>query len=259
MAWDKELETLADVPEYAKSFYKEVKDGDKTKYVLEEIDPLKNALKHAKTERDQARAKAKQIEAWEKLGKSPEEIEQMLADATKKAEEEARKAGDFDGILKQHQTKWEKDLEAAKAEAGTWKGQYISTHVNTNLLSALAAGEATPEGIEVLPQILQSRVKAEAADGKVTVTILDGSGAAMAGGGADGKATFADLVKEAKAKYPSLFKGTGQSGSGASNGSGKGSGAGNPGNLKRSTMNVAAKAKYIEEHGQAEFLKLPWA
>lgn len=63
-------------------------------------------------------------------------------------------------------------------------------------------------------------------------------------------------MKEAKTKFPSLFKGSGQSGSGASDTKDKPGGG--PGNLKRSQMDVEAKAKYIEEHGQAEFLKLPW-
>ncbi|MFC3338804.1 DUF6651 domain-containing protein [Paracandidimonas soli] len=56
-------------------------------------------------------------------------------------------------------------------------------------------------------------------------------------------------------QYPQkdqILKGSGQSGSGAKSGGG-GGGQG----LKRSEMDSAAKAKYIEEHGQQAYLQLP--
>jgi hypothetical protein len=257
MAWDKELATLDEVPAHFHSFYKEIKEGDTTKYVLEDIAPLKNALTHTKAERDEARKKAKEVDAWKTLGKTPEEIAALVAAADEAAAKKAKESGDFEAILAQHRTKAAEERAAAERERDTWKNNYVAVHVNTGLMQALNLGEATAEGIEVLPQILASRAKAEAVDGKVSVTILDTAGNAMAGSGADGKATFGDLVKEAKVKFPSLFKGNGNSGSGASNGTGKSAG-GAPGNLKRSAMTIPQKTDYIAEHGQEAFLKLPY-
>ena len=249
---EKTVDNLEGLPEHVHQFYEQGSDG---KFHLQDISALKNALKHTKSERDAARAKAKQIEAWEKLGKSPEEIEALVAAAAAKDEEDRKKAGDFEGLLNQHKSKWEKDLQAKADEANLWKNQFITSQKQTGLMSALTAGEATPEGIDLLPNILSSRVQIDVQDGKVTTRILGADGNAMAGSGADGTATYADLIKEAKQKYPSLFKGTGQSGSGASNG-GKGGGAGGS-TKKRSEMTIPERTAYIREHGQAEYLKLP--
>ena len=247
------LDSLDGVPEHFHQFYE--KDAADGKFKLQDIGPLKNALNHAKNERNAAREKAKAIEAWEKLGKTPEEIEALLTAKAKDDEEAAKKAGNFDAVLEQHKSKWQKDLEAATAERDTWRNNYVNAHVSNNLTQALVKGETTPEGADLLPTILKDRVSVEVKDGKVTTRITNPDGTPMIGNGEGGMATFDDLVADAKKKYPSLFKGTGQSGSGAP-GDGKG-GGGAPGNLKRSKMTFQERAKYIEEHGQAEYLKLP--
>src|SRR3954449_3691417 len=84
------------------------KDG---KWVLEiesadEVKGLKTALN---TERASNKTIKEKVAAWEKLGKSADEIEAMLAAERKKAEEAELKAGNFDGVLKTH-------LDKAKQE-----------------------------------------------------------------------------------------------------------------------------------------------
>lgn len=252
---DKILDSLDGVPEHFHQFYeKDEKQGGK--FVLQDIGPLKNALTHAKNERAEARKKAEAAAAWEKLGKTPEEVAELLAAKTKEEEEAAKKAGNFDQVLEQHKSKWQKDLDAAAAERDTWRNQFVNAHVNNNLTQALVKGETTPEGAELLPNILKDRVSVEVKDGKVSTRITNPDGSPMIGNGENGMATFDDLVADAKKKYPSLFKGSGQSGSGAP-GNTNGNGGGAPGNLKRSKMSIPEKAKYIEEHGQAAYLKLP--
>lgn len=249
---EKTVDSLEGLPEHVHQFYEQGSDG---KFHLQDISALKNALKHTKTERDEARARAKQVADWEKLGKTPAEIQEMLAAAAAKDEEDKKKSGDFEGILAQHKKTWETESSKLAQERDLWKNNFINSQKQTGLMSALTAGEATAEGIELLPNILANRVQIDVVDGKVTTRILSADGNTMAGSGADGTATFADLVKEAKAKYPSLFKGTGQSGSGASNG-GKGGGAGGA-TKKRSEMSIPERTAYIREHGQSEYLKLP--
>lgn len=250
---DKVLESLEGVPEHVHQFYEKNEDG---KFHLQDITPLKNALKNAKEERRQALEKAKAASSWEKLGKTPDEIAAMLAEKEEQEGKNAREKGDFDTLLNQHKSKWQKDLDAAAAERDTWRNQYVNAHISSNITSALSKSEATPEGVEILPTILKDRIKVEVADGKVTTRIVNPDGSPMIGNGESGMATFDDLVADAKKKYPSLFKGVGGSGSGApGNGSGGGSGA--PSNLKRSKMSVKEKADYIGEHGHVAYLKLP--
>jgi hypothetical protein len=252
---DKVLESLEGLPEHVHQFY-EKNDAD-GKFHLQDITPLKNALKNAKEERKTALEKAKQVTAWEKLGKTPDEIAAMLTEREEADAKNAKEKGDFDTLLNQHRSRWEKDLNQVKNEVDLWRNQYVSSHINGNLSSALAKGEATPEGIEVLPTILKERIKVEVSEGKVSTRIVNSDGSPMIGNGESGLATFEDLIVDAKKKYPSLFKGTGGSGSGApANGSGSGSGA--PSNLKRSKMTIPEKTKYIGEHGQEAFLKLPY-
>ena len=252
MAIEKVVDSLEGVDEALHGFYVE-KDG---KFHLEDVTALRNTMKHTKTERDEARRRAAAVSKWEGLGKTPEEIQSLLTAQAQKDEEAARKAGDFDSILNQHKTTWEGEKTTLSGQVDFWQNKYKNAELSYALTSELSKAEVTTEGLDVLPRILKDRVRFEVDGDKVTIKIMSSDGSTpMAGGGADGQATFADLVKDAKTKYPSLFKGSGQSGSGASDN--RGSSGGNPGNLKRSAMTTTDKAKYIAEHGQEAYLKLP--
>jgi DNA-binding transcriptional MerR regulator len=253
MPIEKIVDSLDGVDEALHGFYTQGEDG---KFHLEDVTALRNSMKHAKTERDEARRKAASVAKWEKLGKSPDEIQALLEAQAAKEEEAARKAGDFDSILNQHKTAWEGEKSQLTGQVDFWQNKYKNAELSYALTSELSKAEVTTEGLEVLPRILKERVKFEVEGDKVHIKILAADGATpMAGGGADGQATFADLVKDAKTKYPSLFKGSGQGGSGASDTGG--SGGNPPTNLKRSQMTVTEKSKYIADHGQEAYLKLP--
>lgn len=252
MAIEKIVDSLDSVDEDLRGFYTE-KDG---KFHLEDVTALRNTVKHVKTERDEAKKKAKDVAKWEALGKTAEEITELLAAQAADAEKKAREAGDHEALLNQHRASWEKEKGTLTSQVDIWRNKYQNTELSHNLTSELVKIEATAEGIEILPNILRDRVKFEVEGDAVKTKILSADKTTpMAGSGADGQATFADLVKEAKTKYPSLFKGTGQSGSGASDTDDKG-GAGH-GNLKRTQMSIEEKTAFIAKNGEDKYLALP--
>lgn len=253
MAIEKVVEDINTVDEDLRGFYEE-KDG---KFHLQDISGLKNALTHTRNELKTAKEIAKKVSGWEKLGKTPEEIEALLAAEAERETKKLQDKGDFETLLNQHKSNWQKDLDKANSAVDFWKNKYQNADRSNNFVSELTKAEATVEGLDLLPSILSDRVSYSIDGDKITVKILSADKTTpMAGSGADGLATFADLVKEAKTKYPSLFKGNGHSGSGASD-TGRKDGSNPPGNLKRSTMSTTEKAAYVAEHGQEAYLKLP--
>src|SRR5690606_9273044 len=91
-----------------------------------------------------------------------------------------------------------------------------------SVMGALTKAKATAEGVDLLTERLGKRIHFETVDGKRKIQIMQADGSTpMAGSGADGAATFDDLVKEAVKTWPSLFEGSGAGGSGAPNKGGK--------------------------------------
>src|SRR6266581_8541859 len=90
------VDSLDSIPEAARGAYVE-KDG---KFHLDfEVPDVEGLKKHNKTLSDESAARRLKLAAWEKLGKSPEEIDEMLAAERTKAEQLAIKAGKFDEVL----------------------------------------------------------------------------------------------------------------------------------------------------------------
>lgn len=239
------VDNLETVPEALRSEYSE-KDG---KYVLnveglEDTAGLKSALQK---ERGTRGALEKQVKSWQGLGKTPEEIQEMLAAADEAERKKAEAAGDHTKILKQHQDKWEKEKADLIAERDASRASERGAVVGERVQGALAKSGATEEGIELLPERLANRIKFETVDGKRVLKIMQADGETpMAGSGADGVATIDDLVKEAVAKYPSLFKGTGGGGSGKQ----PDRNAGGAGITKKSDFKSEKdRADFVNKHG----------
>lgn len=210
------VDSLDSIPEAVRGAYVE-KEG---KFVLDVEMPDVSGLKKAlESERGMNKAVKDKIAAWEKLGVSPEDIEQRLETERKKAEEAALKAGKFDEVLATHlgKAKQERDEAVGKAakERDSALGVAKQAVVNTSLATALMKAKASAEGLSALPKLIGDRVKIEFDDaGAAKATIFEADGKTpMVGNGSGGLATFDDLVKEATKTFPSLFEGTG-SGSG---------------------------------------------
>lgn len=250
------VETLDDVDEQYRDLYTE-KNG---KYVLdaeglpepEDNSGLKTALER---EREARKKYEKQIKAWEKTGKSPDEIAELLAAREETERKKAEEEGDFDKLLSQHRSKWEKEKDELASELEAARASERSAIINTSLMAALTKAGATEEGIDLLPDRLSNRIKFEREGTERVIKIVSGDGETpMAGSAKDGTATFDDLAKEALEKYPSLFKGSGAGGSGKL----PDSKAGGTGIKKRSDLkNSKERAAYIDEYGLEAYQALP--
>jgi hypothetical protein len=247
------VDSLDDVSEAHRDLYTE-KDG---KFVLsvdglEDNSGLKKALE---TERETRKKYEKQIKSWERTGKTPDEIAELLASAEEAERQKHEKEGNFDALLKQHQGKWDKERSDLAAELEAAKASERGAIVNTSLMAALTKAGATEEGIDLLPDRLSSRIKFDRDGDKRVINIVAADGVTpLAGSSKDGTATFDDLVKEAVDKYPSLFKGSGAGGSGKQ----PDSKAGRSGITKRSDLKTSKdRAAFIDEHGLEAYQKLP--
>jgi hypothetical protein len=205
------VDTLESVPEAARGAYVE-KDGKfHLDFVVEDVTGLKRALE---SERGLNKAAKDKVAAWEKLGKSPEEIDEMLAAERTKAEQLAIKAGKFDEVLakKLGDQKLEYDGKISTAEKAKASALKIAEQavVNTSLATALTKAKASAEGLTALPKLIGDRVRIEFDEnGNASSSILDADGKPMVGSLANGLANYDDLVKEAIKTFPSLFEGAG--------------------------------------------------
>ena len=96
MALKLTVDSVEGLDDATKALY-QPKDG---KFMLdvegvEDTSALKGALQK---ERKAAETASKQVKRWEALGKSPEEIEELVAAQAKADEEKATKAGEWDKL-----------------------------------------------------------------------------------------------------------------------------------------------------------------
>lgn len=247
------VDSLDSLPEAARGAYVE-KDG---KFHLDiEIEDTTN-LKTALNSERQLRAKhEKAVKAWENLGKTPEEIAELLEAQIAAQNDADKKAGNFDAILKQHQDKAAQDKAALEAELNAARASERSAVVGERLLGALTKAGVTEEGSELLPDRLANRIKFETVNGTRVLKIVQADGETpMAGSNADGTANLDDLVKEAVTKFPSQFKGSG------AGGGGKIPDVKNPGGsgvTKKSDFKTEKdRAAFVNKHGFPAYEALP--
>ena len=197
---------------------------------MEDTSALKSALQK---ERDNAKKSADLVKSWQALGKTPEEISELLKaqdDLQKKQEElersEALKKGEYQKVLdgeakkrEQMAAKHQAEVEALRTEAGRYRGLLETNLIESQAVAAIAAAKGVPELL--LPH-LRGRVKVLEQDGKFNLQILDAAGNPMVADASGTPATFKHLVDSFKADpiFGRAFEGSGASGPG---------GSGNPG------------------------------
>lgn len=211
------IDKIDSVPEAVRGAYVEREGKFYLDVEFEDTTGLKKALQ---SERDLRAKHEKEVKAWNGVGKTREEIAELLAQLESDSTDKLKKKGDFDALLGQHKATWEKEKGSLVGERDTAVSVARKAVVDASLLGSLGKAKVTGEGNALLPQILGKRVQLEFVDGEPVSKILAADGKTpMAGSGADGSATYDDLVKEAVKTYPSLFEGTGAGGGGKPPGS----------------------------------------
>jgi hypothetical protein len=209
------VDSLDAVDEPLRELYEE-KDGKFALKVegVEPVDGLKSALEK---ERKAARELEKKVKRWESLGKSDEEI----ADLLKKAEEaelsEAERKGEWDKLRAQMNEKHDAALKAKDETISAMRARLNAELVDAKAVAAIAAAKGVPELL--LPHV-QRHVKV---DDEFNVQVVDAKGDPRVGAKGE-PLTIADLVAEMKSSeiFGRAFEGSGQSGSGKQPGNGGG-------------------------------------
>lgn len=173
------------------------------------------------------RAMKSQIDRWEKLGKSDEEIAALIAteEANKQTALEAK--GQWEELKKQMNDrhlleikKWEGLTEAEKQNNTKLRGKLERYLIDAKATAAIAAAEGEPELL--LPIVKRFMKVTEDPDtGEFSTSIVDDKGGARVNGKGD-PLTVDELLTEMKSseKLGRAFKASGASGGGSSPGGG---------------------------------------
>lgn len=199
-----EIESLEGVDENIAALYQE-KDG---KYVLpvdgvvpkSDFEALNQKLVDANEENARRR---RAVERWKELGESPEAVKELLSGKMTPSDDQER-------IISEIKNQYEGKLTEANGRIQ----QMMQKNAMADLKSQLAQQNIIPQGLEPITLMAQSRIAFDE-NGNLRIMSADGS-KPLAGSGADGYATVADLAKElAASDMGQLFvRDAGQSGGG---------------------------------------------
>lgn len=243
------VKTLDLVPEAHRDAY--IPSGDGFKLDIDGPDPeeLRGNLTRANRE---AADRRKALESWEKLGKTPEEIAELVAAQKTKEEKDAEAKGEWERLKTQLNESHANALKEKDGEVGKYKTSFERYLVESQATAAIAQLKGVPE---LLMPHISSRTRVEEKDGNFTTVVV----------GDDGKVRYDDkgnpltisgLVAEMKASpvYGRAFEGENQGGAGARSNAG---GNTQTFTTKRSSMTPVEKAAFIAENGSDAYLKLP--
>jgi DNA-binding transcriptional MerR regulator len=224
-------------------FYEE-KDGEYVLAVegLEDTAGLKSALQKERADREKF---AKQVKAWETLGKSPEEISELL---TKLGEEEAKKAekaGEWEKLKAQILESHKKEMGKKDEEIAKMRQSLESYLVDASATAAIAELKGVPQLL--LPHVKTS-VKVVENEGRYVVQIVDAAGTPRVNSKGE-PLTIKELVEEMRLSevFGRAFEPTGTSGGGASGGKPSNSaGIKNP--WKKETFNLTEQGRIYREN-----------
>jgi hypothetical protein len=259
------VDNLEDVEEPLRPLYAE-KEG-KFHLIVDGLDSVTQnavatATKKANKEAQELRHKMK---PWETLGKSPEELQQMLAEwndlqALKEKEQmtEAEKKGQWDELRKQLNEKHQKELDDVKKELLTKDDEMakLKRRMEQHIIESTAhAAIAENKGI---PQLLLPFVtKHLRMQDDFAISVVDDKGEPRINGKGD-PLLPTEFVGEMRTNevFGRAFEGTGSSGSGMRPGSGQGSQ--HPGTAKKSDFkDEKARSEFVDKYGLEAYQRLP--
>jgi len=161
------------------------------------INELKSQLKETNQKlvdsNEEAMRRRKTVEKWKELGESPDAVREMLNN--KPAE-----ANNNEEIINQIKQQYEGKLSESQKRLQNYQQKIAMAE----LKSALAGENIIPEGLDPINLMAQQRIAFDET-GNSRIMNADGT-KPLAGSGADGYATVADLAKElAASKMGQLF------------------------------------------------------
>jgi hypothetical protein len=251
------VDSLDAVEEPLRPFYRPTEDGKFNLIDPGSIDKLEGTLSRTKAERDQAKEAAKEVQQWKDLGLKPDEIKALKQERDDRATSEAEKKGEWDKLKVQMEDHFAKERDGLTGKIGTLTKTLERKLIDSDAVQAIA--ELKGEPTLLLPHV-RSRVKVEEKDGDYVPVVLTADGKGPMLNAKNEPMTVKELVesmREDKA-FGRAFEGSGHSGGGGTGGgSGGGGSAPNQGGLRKSTMTIPEKTKYMEEHGPEAFRALP--
>ncbi len=261
MALKLTVDKLEDVAESIRPLYAE-KDG---KFFLdvdgiEDTGPLKKSIAE---ERKARKVLEDKMKTWEKLGKTPDEIQELAAAVAKAEEEKLEHAGEWTQLKAQMNTKHDADLKALQAKLDAKDGEIKSRQrslesllVETQATAAIAAAKGVPA---LLLPLVQRFVKVDEIDGRLVTKIVDSQGGARVNGKGE-PLTVTDLINEMKSSddLGRAFESSGNSGSGSGPNNAGGGPAGDSRFQKRSDFKTEKeRADFVDKYGMDTYTALP--
>lgn len=206
------VDALDAIPEAQRSLYKPTEDG-KFRLDLDGYeDPvgLKTALEK---ERTNARNAAQLSKAWKELGKTPEEIQELLAAQAQAEREKLTKAGEWDKLKAQMLEQQAKEIEARESKLKAKDAAIERYLVDAQATAAIAAAKGVAPLL--LPHV-KAAVRVIEEDGEFKVRVVDDKGNPRVNGKGEFLAV-ADLVGEMRASevFGRAFEADGTTGGGA--------------------------------------------
>jgi len=226
---------------------------------VENVDGLKSALHK---ERENARTAARRARELEDQfgGFDPAELQTLRDEKVAAEEQRAQKAGEWDKLKTQLVTQHQDEVAKLKADNTSLKTAYDNQLIDSAVVTAIAGEKGNTT---LLKPHVRNHVKVVQDDnGAFSVQVVDDAGNPRV----DGTGKFlavSDFVKEMREQdtFAGAFIGAQSSGGGTPPGGGASGGAGGkggiPSDLKRGGMTPRQKVDFINDHGDAEYQKLP--
>lgn len=231
------VDALDAVPEKFRGLHVE-KEG---KFAYQDPAVLARSLQNAKRERDEAKKAAASAEAWKRLGKAPEEIEELLNREAALEEERVKKSGDWEAYKSQMGEDFRKrtDKMVAQHTSEVQERDQRIQRLQASLENKLIMGEASAAIAEAkgVPSLLLPHVKqftkVVEEDGEFVAIVTNAKGEPRVNARGE-YLTIKDLVAEWRDSetYSRAFDASGVGGGGAPANS-------RPGGAGKRTMSLA--------------------
>jgi len=221
---------------YVKELDKDGKETGRFKIDSDEVEDVKSLRNAVRRQEEELKRLKEQAERFRNV--NPEEHERLRTEAANREAREAEIRREADDRVRELEESQRQALGRKDAEIKRIKDQRDTMFLENALLPAITAENGVPE---FLMPALRGRARVTERDGKLSLEILDATGAKMFHEGKDaGPETLVAEFKNHKV-YAGAFKGSGAGGSGSDQQGGGGGGGGGGKKVDEKTPNPFKK------------------